>query len=100
MTHQLVEEYTQVDVPKGLKIHTAYLDHLTESSQSKWEESVQFLQKDKPLYVALEIASDQQLIDMAKVLLNCNVVAVRWVYDYNRATFFDCPYINVLYKDS
>ena len=78
-----------VYVPEGLACHSAYIDCMY---GDKYEKARRHLSKgmDSP---------DEELLAFAREYFELDVVAVRTVYYYNVSNGFDCPRIDILYKE-
>ena len=90
----------EAKVPDGLESGSSYVDRMQEWDRDKWQAFVDRLAGDRQMCLnqTVEMASDEELIESAKLYFGVEVTSVRWVYYFNVATGYDCQRIDYLYK--
>lgn len=84
-------------IPPEHSLNSAYVDRMWSWDSEKWARCIKHLPKTS-LSSAIEQASEEALLAMAKEYFECDVIAVRWVYYYNVSTGYDCERIDFIYK--
>ncbi len=87
--------YERVAVPAGLNIESAYTDRMQSWDRDKCDRAFKQLAQG-----GFKNSNDEQLLSFAKTYWpDLDIVAVRVIYFFNVSSGYDCPVVEVLYRE-